>query len=184
MKTDFQPNEVLMAGDLNANFQECAGKADAEHTHTIENVTGLQNALDGKASTDITDFQQQVIDELRESKADVNHTQEISTITGLQAALDGKADKQGFEATKTSLNPITITGLDNITTPGVYFGSVYEDDNEIGAVLIVSNGLQGESYYQTLITGVWGHSTSDIEYYTRNNGGHWSAWVKKTIKAV
>lgn len=59
--------------------------AAVSHTHTIANVTGLQTALDGKAST--------------------SHTQAISTITGLQTALDGKA------ATSHTHSIANVTGL-------------------------------------------------------------------------
>lgn len=45
-------------------------KANAEHTHTITNITGLQTALDGKAAN--------------------AHTHVVSNVTGLQEALDGK----------------------------------------------------------------------------------------------
>lgn len=38
MKTNFQPEEVLTAEDLNANFTECAGKADVDHGHTLEDI--------------------------------------------------------------------------------------------------------------------------------------------------
>lgn len=41
------------------------------HTHTIANITGLQNALNGKANS--------------------SHTHSIDNVTGLQSALDGKA---------------------------------------------------------------------------------------------
>jgi len=47
------------------------GKAEASHTHTISDVTGLQTAIDGKAAS--------------------SHTHAISEVTGLQTALDGKA---------------------------------------------------------------------------------------------
>ena len=47
------------------------GKAAANHTHAISNITGLQAALDDKAAA--------------------SHTHPIGNITGLQAALDGKA---------------------------------------------------------------------------------------------
>lgn len=49
MKTDFQPNEVLTAEALNTNFQECADKANINHTQAISTITGLQDALDGKS---------------------------------------------------------------------------------------------------------------------------------------
>ena len=45
------------------------------HNHVIDDVTGLQTALDGKAST--------------------THSHEIEDVTGLQAALDAKLDADG-----------------------------------------------------------------------------------------
>lgn len=53
--------------------QEVAKKANLEHTHEIDDVTGLQDALDGKANT--------------------IHTHTTAQVTGLDTALAGKADK-------------------------------------------------------------------------------------------
>lgn len=53
--------------------QEVAKKANLEHTHEIDDVTGLQDALDGKANT--------------------IHTHTTSQVDGLDTALAGKADK-------------------------------------------------------------------------------------------
>ena len=53
--------------------QEVAKKANLEHTHEIEDVTGLQDALDGKANT--------------------VHTHTTAQVNGLDTALAGKADK-------------------------------------------------------------------------------------------
>ena len=53
--------------------QEIAKKANLEHTHEIEDVTGLQDALDGKANT--------------------VHTHTTAQVNGLDTALAGKADK-------------------------------------------------------------------------------------------
>jgi hypothetical protein len=50
----------------------------ASHTHSISDVTGLQTALDGKASS--------------------SHTHAISDVTGLQTALDGKASSSHTHA--------------------------------------------------------------------------------------
>jgi uncharacterized Zn ribbon protein len=61
---------------------DLATKANVSHTHVIGDTTGLQAALDGKASTthnhDAT-------------YAALAHTHAIADTTGLQAALDGKA---------------------------------------------------------------------------------------------
>ena len=53
--------------------QEVAKKANLEHTHEIDDVTGLQDALDGKANT--------------------VHTHTTAQVDGLDAALAGKANK-------------------------------------------------------------------------------------------
>lgn len=53
--------------------QEAAKKADLKHTHEITDVTGLQDALDGKANT--------------------VHTHTTAQVDGLDTALAGKADK-------------------------------------------------------------------------------------------
>jgi hypothetical protein len=60
--------------DLNLSWNSITGKPTTfppeSHTQAISTITGLQSALDGKAST--------------------SHTQSISTITGLQSALDDR----------------------------------------------------------------------------------------------
>ena len=53
--------------------QEVAKKANLEHTHEIDDVTGLQDALDGKANT--------------------VHTHTTAQVTGLDTALADKANK-------------------------------------------------------------------------------------------
>ena len=53
--------------------QEVAKKANLEHIHEIDDVTGLQDALDGKANA--------------------THTHTTAQVNGLDAALAGKADK-------------------------------------------------------------------------------------------
>ena len=53
--------------------QEVAKKANLKHTHVIDDVTGLQDALDGKANT--------------------VHTHTTAQVDGLDTALAGKADK-------------------------------------------------------------------------------------------
>ena len=53
--------------------QEVAKKANLEHTHKIDDVTGLQDALDGKANA--------------------SHTHTTAQVDGLDTALAGKADK-------------------------------------------------------------------------------------------
>ena len=71
-------------------------KANSTHTHTIANITNLQDTLDGKASS--------------------SHTHTITNVTGLQAVLDGKAASSHThgDADITSVNASKITGTISI----------------------------------------------------------------------
>ena len=75
--------------DLNTKLE---GKADAEHTHGFNEVTGLQLMADTLVRTD-----QEIkasIEELKTTvagKAEAVHTHEIADVTGLRDALDEKA---------------------------------------------------------------------------------------------
>lgn len=84
------------------------------HTHAIADVTNLQTALDGKASTthshviaDVTGLSTSLAD-----KADLVHSHAIADVTGLQTAIDGKAANSGYTANKV----IVTTGAGDITT--------------------------------------------------------------------
>ena len=99
------------------------GKANASHTHTIENVTGLQDALDEKAdvgsvtlaSLGVTATAEELnhmdgvtsnVQTQLAAKANVEHDHEIVDVTGLQDALDSKASLAHTHSTS------DVTGLD------------------------------------------------------------------------
>lgn len=69
---DYGPAIDALTSRVGSVEGEVEGKADAQHTHAIGDVSGLQAALDDKAAT--------------------SHTHTIGNVTGLQAALDGKAN--------------------------------------------------------------------------------------------
>jgi len=72
--------------------------ANASHTHAIADVTGLQNALDGKQASG--------------SYAAASHTHAIADVTGLQTALDGKqaaGSYQPLDADLTSIAALATT---------------------------------------------------------------------------
>lgn len=73
-----------------------AGKADASHTHTIANVTGLQVALDGKQPKGSYATTTALTDGLA-GKANTAHTHTVANVTGLQDALNGKLSVATFE---------------------------------------------------------------------------------------
>ena len=73
---------------------EAAQELIEAHTHTIDEVIGLQTALDGKANTnhehsisDVNDLEDKL-----DGKADASHTHSISDVNELENKLDGKAD--------------------------------------------------------------------------------------------
>ena len=76
-----------------------SGKANTVHTHTIANVTGLQDALNGKAASAHTHTIANVtgLQDALNGKAASAHTHAIADVTGLQAELDGK-DSNGAAA--------------------------------------------------------------------------------------
>jgi hypothetical protein len=76
------------------NHDHDADYAPIVHTHSIENITGLQTALDGKADDSDLD-----------GKANTVHTHAIADVTNLQTTLDGKQPK-----------PISVTAVPT-TTP-------------------------------------------------------------------
>ena len=99
------------------------GKANASHTHTIENVTGLQDALDEKAdvgsvtlaSLGVTATAEELnymdgvtsnVQTQLAGKANVEHSHETNDVTGLQDALDSKASLAHTHPTS------DVTGLD------------------------------------------------------------------------
>lgn len=64
--------------------------APIEHTHDVDDVTGLSDALEGKSATghkhttsDIADFSTEMV-----KKANASHTHEIANVNGLQTKLD------------------------------------------------------------------------------------------------
>ena len=89
-------SEVLNTTGLSYFFGKLKNVfAEISHVHAIANVTGLQNALNGKANTthnhEIAD-----VDGLQTAlngKAATNHTHTIANVTGLQGELNAKAEK-------------------------------------------------------------------------------------------
>lgn len=94
-----------VAKQIEAVDGKFAGKADKVHTHTIENITGLQDALDGKQTVGDYALKSEVktvddkfagyttteaLNGLLDGKAAVVHTHTVDNVNGLQAALDTK----------------------------------------------------------------------------------------------
>ena len=65
------------------------GKADRDHTHIIDDVEGLQDALADAGDTSAIEVD---IAALQTGKADAGHTHDTGEVAGLDTALAGKAD--------------------------------------------------------------------------------------------
>ena len=79
-----------------ALVQQIADKANKVHTHTTDQVTGLDSALDSKASkTELsegleTKASKTELSEGLAEKSDIGHEHTVAEVSGLQSALDGK----------------------------------------------------------------------------------------------
>ena len=131
------------------------------HNHAIADVTGLQTALNGKASTihshieyanaihshDELYYQKSAVDTLLLSKANSIHLHTIADVTGLQTALDGKAlsghthtgfaltshthDDRYFTETETTLLLADKSNLDHTHTEFGGFANTIHNHNDL-----------------------------------------------------
>jgi hypothetical protein len=104
------------------------GAAAATHTHEMDSVNGLSDALSGKAKTihshaisDVTDLQTTL-----DGKAASEHTHEIADVTGLQDALDIKLESDD------------LPGIATGDTTGIVKGSSEISVGEDGALTVAS----------------------------------------------
>lgn len=95
--------------------QEVSGKADAEHTHEMSGVTGLNDkiseiktSIEGKANSvhthaisDVTSLQTSL-----DGKASIEHSHDMEDVTGLDTALSSKSDT-GHKHTSTDITDFT-----------------------------------------------------------------------------
>ena len=104
------------------------GAAASTHTHEMDSVNGLSDALSGKANTihshaisDVTDLQTTL-----DGKAASEHTHEIADVTGLQDALDIKLESDD------------LPGIATGDTTGIVKGSSEISVGEDGALTVAS----------------------------------------------
>lgn len=122
--------DYVTTTDLNTTLQ---GYSQTGHTHAINDVTGLQNALNSKAnSSDVynkndTYSKTEVDNELAEkadaddvytksetdtllgNKANASHGHAISDVTNLQSTLNNKAEKTQIKAYTITEDLVTVT---------------------------------------------------------------------------
>lgn len=93
-----------------------ASKADTAHLHLIEDVTGLQDALDDKADTahDHDAAYAPVGHDHDAAYAPVVHVHVVDDVTGLQAALDGKAARVHLNSFDEVVQTVDRTGASDL----------------------------------------------------------------------
>ena len=122
---------VAVTGSITEGGTSLSSKYAAKaHSHAISDVTGLQNALDGKAAS--------------------SHTHGMSDVTGLQDALDAKADAGSVpsscvvyaetlpSATETSPQCVIVTGATSETQTRGHVYSLLRNEQSITRDLNVS----------------------------------------------
>lgn len=100
---DGVPREVVgtahshALGEVTGLELALAGKASSSHSHPISDVTGLATALAGKADTTHTHAISDTtgLQDALDAKVSAAHSHEILDITGLQTALGGKEPSLG-----------------------------------------------------------------------------------------
>lgn len=97
------PAPVDISGKADTTYvnTELAKKANSSHTHTIANVTGLQDALNAKATTtDLDNLKEDVYTKIQSTntalgdKASLNHTHTVSQITDMPNVMSAVAQVQ------------------------------------------------------------------------------------------
>lgn len=94
------------------------GKANASHTHTIENVTGLQDALDEKADVGSVTLASLGVTATAE---ELNHMDGVTS--NVQTQLDGKADSAHTHANATTSTAGFMSAEDKTKLDGVETGA-------------------------------------------------------------
>lgn len=145
-----------------ATKNEIDGKANSAHTHTIDDVDGLQNVLDNKAEVSALDgkvgldafntYSAATKNEI-DGKADSAHTHTLSDVAGLQDALDGKLDNSYSADVESNLSSIS-NDLQTLS------GKVIEDERVSSAAL---NDLESNKADKS---DVYTKSESDAKYLT------------------
>lgn len=127
--------------------------ASSSHTHTIANVTDLQNALDAKqASGDYAT--NSALSSGLSGKANISHTHDIGDTTGLQDALDAKA---ASSHTHTIAN---VTGLQNALDGKSATGH----SHEIGDISSLQLALDGKQVVGDYATNTALAGKADVEH--------------------
>ena len=122
--------------------QTVEGKADKSHTHTIGQVTDLENTLLGKAPAGHTHSLAQVngLTAALDGKSSTSHRHEISHVTGLAEAIQNAAVNEHTHPSSDISDAVTsVTGSANKVIKTNSSGSLTISDAAINSNLSVVN---------------------------------------------
>ena len=141
-----------------------ADKANKAHTHAVDDVTGLQSALDDKQPKGSYATTTALTEGLAD-KANKAHTHAVDDVTGLQSALDDKQPKGSYATTTAlteGLKKKENAGVCLPSTGGVLTGPLYlTETNHVWAVV--------DELYKGLELGGGSTFKNGASLFLRNN---------------
>lgn len=141
--------------DISGLQNSLSGKANSSHGHSISDITNLQNTLDGKASTGHT----------HSGYSASGHGHSISDITNLQNTLDGKAstNHSHTEYAASSHNHDSSYAAKSHTHSG-YAASGHNHDSSYAAKSHTHSNYaaSGHNHDSSYAAKSHGHSISDV----------------------
>ena len=172
------------------------GKADASHTHTIENVTGLQDALDEKADVGSVTLASLGVTATAE---ELNHMDGVTS--NVQTQLDGKADSAHTHANATASNAgfmsaedkTKLDGLENVDMTGYvkvvsnYSNALQDDEGWVGTLMITEDPEAATNFVQIRTDGdkpTFAMNTMEVHGFTDTITPDADGYSLATDKAV
>lgn len=172
------------------------GKADASHTHTIENVTGLQDALDGKADVGSVTLTSLGVTATAE---ELNYMDGVTS--NVQTQLEGKADSAHTHANATTSNAgfmsaddkTKLDGLKNVDMTGYakvvrnYSNALQDDEGWVGTLMITEDPVEATNFVQIRTDGdkpTFAMNTMEVNGFTDTITPDADGYSLATDKAV
>lgn len=172
------------------------GKADVSHTHTIENVTGLQDALDGKADVGSVTLTSLGVTATAE---ELNHMDGVTS--NVQTQLDSKADSAHTHANATTStagfmsaeDKTKLDGLEKVDMTGYakvvrnYSNALQDDKGWVGTLMITEDPVEATNFVQIRTDGgkpTFAMNTMEVHGFTDTITPDADGYSLATDKAV
>lgn len=123
--------------------QDILTKAPLTHGHVINNITGLQVALDSKAAVSHTHGEYALVVHTHSQYAALSHNHSLGDVSGLTTALDGKANRQHLNSFAEIFTAVDRSGVLDVGT-GPTLSTVLIGKSDVGHLHEINdvNGLQ------------------------------------------